>query len=172
MLTILTQSVGYSLTPLSSKAPARMRTAVMSFDQEAFIAESKEMRLKHLEETFTVVFKIPRQFTKSVPIIDGDFIVRHRLGELFMFYIKLFTQFFKTRGKKAETIAECNHAVLVTDNHLYVYVFTFLFHTIGNVETLVLQKTLAKHKIHIIPTAVMSVKSMVVKPIPIIVEKI
>ena len=50
MLTILTQSVGYSLTPLSSKAPARMRTAVMSFDQEAFIAESKEMRLKHLEE--------------------------------------------------------------------------------------------------------------------------
>ena len=50
MLTIMTQSVGYSLTPLSSKAPARTRTAVMSFDQEAFIAESKEMRLKHLEE--------------------------------------------------------------------------------------------------------------------------
>ena len=49
--TLVTQSVGYSLTPaLSSKAPARMRTAVMSFDQEAFIAESKEMRLKHLEE--------------------------------------------------------------------------------------------------------------------------
>ena len=43
MLTILTQSVGYSLTPLSSKAPARMRTAVMSFDQEAFIAESKDI---------------------------------------------------------------------------------------------------------------------------------
>ena len=50
MLTIMTQSVGYSLIPLSSKAPARTRTAVMSFDQEAFIAESKEMRLKHLEE--------------------------------------------------------------------------------------------------------------------------
>ena len=40
----------FARTPLSSKAPARMRTAVMSFDQEAFIAESKEMRLKHLEE--------------------------------------------------------------------------------------------------------------------------
>ena len=29
---------------------SRARSAVMSFDQEAFIAESKEMRLKHLEE--------------------------------------------------------------------------------------------------------------------------
>ena len=55
MLTIMTQSVGYSLTPLSSKAPARTRTAVMSFDQEAFIAESKEMRLKHLEEQVAAV---------------------------------------------------------------------------------------------------------------------
>ena len=86
MLTILTQSVGYSLTPLSSKAPARMRTAVMSFDQEAFIAESKEMRLKHLEEQAMFALKTScENFENAVfpnAMIAGDCVITHLLGRL------------------------------------------------------------------------------------------
>ena len=45
------ESTGYTLSPIRVQTPAtRGASAVMSFDQEAFIAESKEMRLKHLEE--------------------------------------------------------------------------------------------------------------------------
>jgi len=86
MLTILTQSVGYSLTPLSSKAPARMRSAVMSFDQEAFIAESKEMRLKHLEEQAMFALKTScENFDNAVfpnAMIAGDCVITHLLGRL------------------------------------------------------------------------------------------
>ena len=41
---------GYTLSSPAAAVQSRARSAVMSFDQEAFIAESKEMRLKHLEE--------------------------------------------------------------------------------------------------------------------------
>jgi phosphoadenosine phosphosulfate reductase len=86
MLTIMTQSVGYSLTPLSSKAPARTRTAVMSFDQEAFIAESKEMRLKHLEEQAMFALKTScENFDNTVfpnAMIAGDCVITHLLGRL------------------------------------------------------------------------------------------
>ena len=50
MLCISSSVFSYSLNAASMPKQMRGRAAVMSFDQEAFIAESKEMRLKHLEE--------------------------------------------------------------------------------------------------------------------------
>jgi phosphoadenosine phosphosulfate reductase len=86
MLVILSQSLGYSLTPLSSQSPSRTRTAVMSFDQEAFIAESKEMRLKHLEEQAMFALKTScENFENTVfpnAMIAGDCVITHLLGRL------------------------------------------------------------------------------------------
>jgi phosphoadenosine phosphosulfate reductase len=56
------------------------------FDQEAFIAESKEMRLKHLEEQALYALKIScENFDHAVfpnAMIAGDVVITHLLGRL------------------------------------------------------------------------------------------
>jgi phosphoadenosine phosphosulfate reductase len=58
----------------------------MSFDQEAFIAESKEMRLKHLEEQAMFALKTScENFENPVfpnAMIAGDCVITHLLGRL------------------------------------------------------------------------------------------
>jgi phosphoadenosine phosphosulfate reductase len=65
---------------------ARMNNAVMSFDQEAFIAESKEMRLTHLEEQAMFALKTSvENFENPVfpnAMIAGDCVITHLLGRL------------------------------------------------------------------------------------------
>merc|ERR1719276_171075 len=56
------------------------------FDQEAFIAESKEMRLKHLEEQAMFALKTScENFDNAVfpnAMIAGDCVITHLLGRL------------------------------------------------------------------------------------------
>jgi phosphoadenosine phosphosulfate reductase len=58
----------------------------MGFDQEAFIAESKEMRLKHLEEQAMFALKTScENFENPVfpnAMIAGDCVITHLLGRL------------------------------------------------------------------------------------------
>merc|ERR1712185_630285 len=78
-------SLGFSLNaPLS---PSAARAAVsMSFDQEAFIAESKEMRLTHLEEQAMFALKTScENFDNPVfpnAMIAGDCVITHLLHRL------------------------------------------------------------------------------------------
>merc|ERR1719261_2138620 len=78
--------------PRPQRAPVRksLRSNVaglqMSFDQEAFIAESKEMRLKHLEEQAMFALKTScENFENPVfpnAMIAGDCVITHLLGRL------------------------------------------------------------------------------------------
>jgi phosphoadenosine phosphosulfate reductase len=78
--------------PQPQRAPVRksLRSNVaglkMSFDQEAFIAESKEMRLKHLEEQAMFALKTSvENFENPVfpnAMIAGDCVITHLLGRL------------------------------------------------------------------------------------------
>ena len=76
-----------STTTLSVAADAAAST---SFDQEQFIAESKEMRLKHLEEQAMYALKIScENFDNAVfpnAMIAGDVVITHLLHR--MGYIK------------------------------------------------------------------------------------
>jgi len=67
-------------------AATRTRAVSMSFDQEAFIAESKEMRLKHLEEQAMFALKTScENFDNAVfpnAMIAGDCVITHLLGRL------------------------------------------------------------------------------------------
>jgi phosphoadenosine phosphosulfate reductase len=67
-------------------SPPALRHAVMSFDQEAFIAESKEMRLKHLEEQAMFALKTScENFENTVfpnAMIAGDCVITHLLHRL------------------------------------------------------------------------------------------
>jgi len=69
-----------------ARAPTRARALSMSFDQEAFIAESKEMRLKHLEEQAMFALKTScENFENPVfpnAMIAGDCVITHLLGRL------------------------------------------------------------------------------------------
>jgi len=64
---------------------AASRAAVSMFDQEAFIAESKEMRLKHLEEQAMFALKTSCEgFDNAVfpnAMIAGDCVITHLLGK-------------------------------------------------------------------------------------------
>ena len=66
-------------------APYRAEVS-MGFDQEAFIAESKEMRLKHLEEQAMFALKTScENFENAVfpnAMIAGDCVITHLLGRL------------------------------------------------------------------------------------------
>lgn len=72
-------------------APPRVRmssapAAVKTFDQEAFIAESKEMRLRHLEEQAMFALKIAcENYDNAVfpnALIAGDTVITHLLHRL------------------------------------------------------------------------------------------
>jgi len=83
------ESTGYTLRPagvVQRPAAARASSAVMGFDQEAFIAESKEMRLKHLEEQAMFALKTScENFEKPVfpnAMIAGDVVITHLLHRL------------------------------------------------------------------------------------------
>merc|ERR1719337_653234 len=75
-----------------ARAPVRksLRSNVeglkMGFDQEAFISESKEMRLKHLEEQAMFALKTScENFENPVfpnAMIAGDCVITHLLGRL------------------------------------------------------------------------------------------
>ena len=77
---------GYTLSSPAAAVQSRARSAVMSFDQEAFIAESKEMRLKHLEEQAMFALKTScENFENAVfpnAMIAGDCVITHLLGRL------------------------------------------------------------------------------------------
>ena len=77
---------GYTLSSPAAAVQSRARSAVMSFDQEAFIAESKEMRLKHLEEQAMFALKTScENFDNAVfpnAMIAGDCVITHLLGRL------------------------------------------------------------------------------------------
>ena len=64
---------------------SRVRSAVM-FDQEAYIKESKEMRLKHLEEQAMFALKIScENFDGAVfpnAMIAGDCVITHLLHRM------------------------------------------------------------------------------------------
>merc|ERR1719331_676647 len=86
MLCISTSVFSYSLNAASMPKQMRGRAAVMSFDQEAFIAESKEMRLKHLEEQAMFALKTScENFDNAVfpnAMIAGDCVITHLLHRL------------------------------------------------------------------------------------------
>merc|ERR1719159_1391218 len=86
MLCISTSVFSYSLNAASMPKQMRGRAAVMSFDQEAFIAESKEMRLKHLEEQAMFALKTSiENFENPVfpnAMIAGDCVITHLLHRL------------------------------------------------------------------------------------------
>ena len=69
--------------PQGAVSPVRMAEV---FDQEAFIAESKEMRLKHLEEQAMFALKIAcENYGNAVfpnAMIAGDVVITHLLGRL------------------------------------------------------------------------------------------
>merc|ERR1719163_582286 len=70
---------------MAARAPvSRARAATMSFDQEAFIAESKEMRLKHLEEQAMFALKTScENFDNAVfpnAMIAGDCVITDLLA--------------------------------------------------------------------------------------------
>jgi len=68
------------------RGPVSRARAVNMFDQEAFIAESKEMRLKHLEEQAMFALKTSCEaFDNAVfpnAMIAGDCVITHLLGRL------------------------------------------------------------------------------------------
>merc|ERR1740125_72880 len=89
MLYVVSTAAALAFAPSGMHAPmqaSRTRTAVMSFDQEAFIAESKEMRLKHLEEQAMFALKTScENFDNTVfpnAMIAGDCVITHLLGRL------------------------------------------------------------------------------------------
>merc|ERR1719393_509256 len=86
MLCISTSVFSYSLNAASMPKQMRGRAAVMSFDQEAFIAESKEMRLKHLEEQAMFALKTSCENFDNVvfpnAMIAGDCVITHLLHRL------------------------------------------------------------------------------------------
>ena len=81
-------SLSYSLSPGATRAPvaSRSHSAVMGFDQEAFIQESKDMRLKHLEEQAMFALKTScENFDNAVfpnAMIAGDVVITDLLGRL------------------------------------------------------------------------------------------
>jgi len=85
---MLLSSLAISYAPsLRPPAVTASRAAVsMSFDQEAFIAESKEMRLKHLEEQAMFALKTScENFENPVfpnAMIAGDCVITDLLGRL------------------------------------------------------------------------------------------
>jgi len=86
VVAFIAESAGYSLGPVAGQnLVSRGRTAVM-FDQEAFIEESKEMRLKHLEEQAMFALKTSvENFENPVfpnAMIAGDCVITHMLGRL------------------------------------------------------------------------------------------
>merc|ERR1719387_2994225 len=85
MLASLTVSYAPALTP-PAVATTRAVAPAMSFDQEAFIEESKEMRLKHLEEQAMFALKTScENFENAVfpnAMIAGDCVITHLLGRL------------------------------------------------------------------------------------------
>ena len=77
------------MQPSVVSARAKMMSAVSmaaSFDQEAFISESKEMRLKYLEEQAMFALKTScENFENAVfpnAMIAGDCVITHLLGRL------------------------------------------------------------------------------------------
>jgi phosphoadenosine phosphosulfate reductase len=113
--------------------------AVKTFDQEAFIAESKEMRLKHLEEQAMFALKIAcENYENAVfpnALIAGDCVITHllhRLGylkdgkckvmvvdtfHLFPETMSFLAEVEKTYGFKAEVF--CAEGVPVGDKAAY-----------------------------------------------------
>jgi len=89
-LTITSLVPNWAGLPLSAKsygaAQPRARSAVMTYDQEAFIQESKDMRLKHLEEQAMFALKTScENFENPVfpnAMIAGDCVITHLLGRL------------------------------------------------------------------------------------------
>lgn len=71
---------------VASVGRARVAAAAKNFDQEAFIAESKEMRLKHLEEQAMFALKIAcENYENAVfpnALIAGDVVITHLLHRL------------------------------------------------------------------------------------------
>merc|ERR1712003_266203 len=70
----------------SARAQRNCVTKAASYDQEQFIAESKEMRLKHLEEQAMYALKIScENFDNAVfpnALIAGDVVIAHLLSRL------------------------------------------------------------------------------------------
>ena len=86
MLVLAASSLSLGYAP-GLYAVSQSRPAVrMSFDQEAFIAESKEMRLKHLEEQAMFALKTScENFDNAVfpnAMIAGDCVITDLLGRL------------------------------------------------------------------------------------------
>jgi len=83
---LLVSSVSAYGVGMRSAPVSRARAATMSFDQEAFIAESKEMRLKHLEEQAMFALKTScENFENPVfpnAMIAGDCVITHLLHRL------------------------------------------------------------------------------------------
>merc|ERR1719161_1664193 len=71
---------------MAPRTSSRARGLKMGFDQEAFIAESKEMRLKHLEEQAMFALKTScENFDNPVfpnAMIAGDIVITHLLSRL------------------------------------------------------------------------------------------
>jgi phosphoadenosine phosphosulfate reductase len=85
MLVAAANVLGYA--PAMHMAPrAASRATVNMFDQEAFVADSKEMRLKHLEEQAMFALKTSvENFDNAVfpnAMIAGDCVITHLLGRL------------------------------------------------------------------------------------------
>uniref|UniRef100_A0A6T6BCM3 Thioredoxin domain-containing protein n=1 Tax=Diacronema lutheri TaxID=2081491 RepID=A0A6T6BCM3_DIALT len=81
-------SSALATSPRAAAGGVRMSTApaVKTFNQEAFIAESKEMRLKHLEEQAMFALKIAcENYDNAVfpnALIAGDVVITHLLHRL------------------------------------------------------------------------------------------
>jgi len=88
MLCAFTAAASLSFSPgAMPAAPVVSRASALTmFDQEAFIAESKEMRLKHLEEQAMFALKTScENFDKAVfpnAMIAGDVVITDLLGRL------------------------------------------------------------------------------------------
>merc|ERR1712176_709270 len=65
----------------SARAQRNCVTKAASYDQEQFIAESKEMRLKHLEEQAMYALKISCENFDNA-LIAGDVVITHLLSRL------------------------------------------------------------------------------------------
>jgi len=88
MVAMLCAGLALSYAPALVQPPVASRASrvAMSFDQEAFIAESKEMRLKYLEEQAMFALKTScENFDNPVfpnAMIAGDCVITHLLGRL------------------------------------------------------------------------------------------
>jgi phosphoadenylyl-sulfate reductase (thioredoxin) len=75
-----------ALTPFGSRTGVKMADTETIFDQEQYIAESKEMRLKHLEEQAMFALKIAvENYGNAVfpnAMIAGDVVITHLLSRL------------------------------------------------------------------------------------------